>query len=108
MSDNEATVDDEREASLEVDSETESEDEVVLDVDAVADADTEALAQRLEEQEERISELEDLVLDLSVRVADDQAMGVCPDCHGPVMKMSRWIRPDTIECRRCDRVFHTY
>ncbi len=106
MTDNEATVEEEAETEETAVTETEAEDEVVLDVDAVGEET--ALAERVEEQAERIDELEDLVLDLSVRVADDRAMGVCPDCHGPVMKISRWVRPDSIECRRCDRVFHTY
>jgi myo-inositol catabolism protein IolC len=106
MADKERTVEEEREADVEVESTTDREDEVVLDVDAVEDETD--LAERVREQEERIEELEDLLLDLSVRVADDQAMGVCPDCHGAVTKMSRWIRPSTIECRRCGRVFHTY
>ncbi len=106
MPDKESTVEEEREADVEVESTTDREDEVVVDVDAVEDETD--LAERVREQEERIEELEDLLLDLSVRVADDQAMGVCPDCHGPVTKMERWIRPSTIECRRCDRVFHTY
>jgi hypothetical protein len=106
MPDSERTVEEEREAEVEVESEAERDDKVVVDVDAVGEET--ALAERVQEQEERIEELEDLLLDLSVRVADDQAMGVCPDCHGPVTKMDRWIRPSTIECRRCDRVFHTY
>jgi hypothetical protein len=104
MADKEQTAEEEREADVMVDEDRD--DEVVVDVDAVSDET--ALAERVEEQKERIEELEDLVLDLSVRVADDRAMGVCPDCHGPVQKMDRWIRPSTIECRRCDRVFHTY
>jgi hypothetical protein len=104
MADKEQTAEEEREADVTV--EADRDDEVVVDVDAVSDET--ALAERVREQEERIEELEDLLLDLSVRVADDRAMGVCPDCHGPVMKMDRWIRPSTIECRRCDRVFHTY
>ena len=104
MTDSERTI--EEEGEMEAEAETERDDEVVVDVDAVGEET--ALAERVEEQEERIEELEDLLLDLSVRVADDQAMGVCPDCHGPVTKVDRWIRPSTIECRRCDRVFHTY
>lgn len=108
MVDSETTTDAEREAEAdaEVEAENEDEDEVVLDVDAAGDET--ALAQTVEEQAERIDELEDLVLDLSVRVADDSAQGVCPDCHGAVTKVDRWIRPSTIECQRCDRVFHTY
>jgi hypothetical protein len=104
MTDSERTV--EEEGEVQAEAETERDDEVVVDVDAVGEET--ALAERVEEQEARIEELEDLLLDLSVRVADDQAMGVCPDCHGPVTKVDRWIRPSTIECRRCDRVFHTY
>lgn len=106
----EAEAEAERESQApagEADSE-EADEEVVLDTEAAVerDAGVEELRQRVEEQSERIEDLEDLVLDLSVRVADDRAMGVCPDCHGPVMKMRRWIRPTTIECRRCGRVFH--
>ena len=104
MTDRERTV--EEEGEVQAEAETERDDEVVVDVDAVGEET--ALAERVEEQEARIEELEDLLLDLSVRVADDQAMGICPDCHGPVTKVDRWIRPSTIECRRCDRVFHTY
>lgn len=106
MADREGTVEEEHEAEVELESTADREDEVVVDVDAVGDET--GLAERVREQEERIEELDDLVLDLSVRVADDRAMGVCPDCHGPVTKMDRWIRSSTIECRRFDRVFHTY
>ena len=106
MVDSEATTDAEREAEADAEAEADTEDEVVLDVDAAGEET--ALAQTVEEQSERIDELEDLVLDLSVRVADDSAQGVCPDCHGAVTRIDRWIRPSTIECQRCDRVFHTY
>jgi hypothetical protein len=109
-----ATAEAERErqetTAEEATAESEHEDEVVLDVSASeeSEAEVDALRETVEQQRERIEELEDLMLDLSVRVADDRAMGVCPECHGPVQKMSRWIRPSTIECRRCGEVFHTY
>jgi predicted RNase H-like nuclease (RuvC/YqgF family) len=112
MVDTTDTTEQEREAEAD-DAGTETverEDEAVIDVEAVEEqeADVEALQQQVEEQEARIEELEDLLLDLSVRVADDRAMGVCPDCHGAVVKKDRWLRRDTIECTRCGRVFHEY
>jgi hypothetical protein len=114
MADSSETTTDEQEEELEVEAvESESDaDEATLDMDAVAERDgeteTEALRERIEEQQEEIEELQDLMLDLSVRVADDKGMGVCPDCHGPVMKRKRLIRRSTIECARCGRVFHEY
>jgi len=83
-------------------------DDVVVDLDSVQDyeTDVEALQETVEEQAERIEELEGLLLDLSTRVADGKGMGVCPDCHGPVQKVKRWIGPTKIECRQCGRVFH--
>ncbi len=105
------------------DQETESATEIATDVDEKSDdaelrVDLDAAAaheQRIEqlqetvsEQADRIEELEALLLDLSVRAADDRGMGVCPECHGPVEKVSRWFGPTTIECRRCGTVFHEY
>lgn len=91
------------------DEDEEEDPEIVLDVDADEEESQEAdLETRVEEQAERIEELEDLLLDLSTRVADGNDMGVCPDCHGPVLKMRRWVSPTTIECKRCGRVFHEY
>jgi len=114
MADTSETTAEDQEEELEVEAvESESDaDEATLDMDAVAEregeAETEALRERIEEQQEEIEELQDLMLDLSVRVADDQGMGVCPDCHGPVTKRKRLIRQSTIECARCGRVFHEY
>lgn len=97
------------ETEAETEAETEEAD-TVLDVDAAQDYETriESLQETVEDQGERIEELEDLLLDLSTRVADGRDMGVCPDCHGPVVKMRRFMRANTIECQRCERVFHTY
>lgn len=97
----------ERETNVEGD---ETDDDVVLDVAAAEEREREfeRLVETVEEQAERIEELEDMVLDLSVRAADDRAMGVCPDCHGPVVKNDRWLRASTIDCQRCGRRFHTY
>lgn len=83
-------------------------DDVLVDLDSAEEyeTDVEQLQETVEDQAERIEELEGLLLDLSVRVADDRGMGVCPDCHGPVEKVSRWLRPTKIECRSCGRVFH--
>lgn len=108
---------------IEQDTEVETDDEVTSqaeseteDTDVVVDLDSaEAYEQRVdqlqetvEDQQEQIEELEDLLLDLSVRAADDRGLGVCPECHGPVEKVRRWFGPTTIECTRCDREFHEY
>jgi RNA polymerase-binding transcription factor DksA len=88
---------------------TESESDAVLDVDAATETESvEELREIVEEQQEQINELNDLLLDLSTRVADGNSMGVCPDCHGAVMKTNPWFRPAKIKCTDCERVFHTY
>ena len=97
-----------------VETETETETEVetgaTLDVEAAAEQEgpVQALRERAQKQQERIEELEDLVLDLSTRVADGRGMGVCPDCHGPVIKSKPWFRSAKIKCADCGRVFHEY
>lgn len=111
------TAGDEAETDADVEAETETEAEsAVIDLDAAAeedaaaerDATVEQLRQRIEEQQEQIEELNGLLLDLSTRVADGNDMGVCPDCHGPVMKTGGFLRRKQIKCRDCDRVFHEY
>lgn len=88
---------------------TESDTDAVLDVDAATETESvEELRETVEEQQEQIDELNDLLLDLSTRVADGNSMGVCPDCHGAVLKVSPWFRPAKIKCVDCERVFHTY
>lgn len=106
----ERTAEAEAETEIEVESSESTTDEAVVDLEAAdqRERSVEALETEVEEQRERIEELEDLVLDLSVRVADDRAMGVCPDCHGPVIKKTRWLGRNTIECTRCERTFHEY
>lgn len=105
-------ADEQTEAETEDDTEhaeaDDTEGDVVLDVDAAEAYETriDELEATVEEQGERIEELEDLLLDLSTRVADGRDMGVCPDCHGPVVKMRRFLRSNSIECQRCGRVFH--
>jgi len=88
----------------------ESQPEVVLDADAIEEQEqtVEDLVDTVEEQQDRIEELEDLLLDLSTRVADGNSMGVCPDCHGPVLKSNPWFRSAKIKCTDCGRVFHQY
>jgi hypothetical protein len=100
----------ETEETEQTDDATVEEQEAVVDLDAVQDREeaVETLTEEVRRQRDQIEELEDLLLDLSVRVADDRAMGVCPDCHGPVVKRTRWIRRNTIECTRCGRTFHEY
>lgn len=85
-------------------------EELVLDLDAAEEYEEaiDQLTDRVEEQQEQIEELNDLLMDLSTRVADGRGMGVCTDCHGPVMKVKRLFSATTIECRRCGRVYHEY
>jgi len=94
----------------EVEQEAMVDEEVVLDLDAAEEYEEviDQLTDRVEEQQEQIEELNDLVMDLSTRVADGRGMGVCTDCHGPVMKVRRLFSPTTVECRRCGRVYHEY
>lgn len=98
------------ESEAETSSETsESDTDAVLDVDAATEtASVEELRETVEEQQEQIDELNDLLLDLSTRVADGNSMGVCPDCHGAVVKVNPWFRSAKIKCVNCERVFHTY
>ena len=106
MSDEEAIESETEEAASEA---TESESEAVLDADAATQTQsTEELRATVEKQQEQIDELNDLLLDLSTRVADGNSMGVCPDCHGAVIKVNPWFRPARIKCTDCERVFHTY
>lgn len=101
------TVTESEEATEEREAPTE---DVVLDLESAQEYESriDELQETVEDQRERIEELEGLMLDLSTRVADGKGMGVCPDCHGPVTKITRWIRTSTIECTRCGRVFHEY
>lgn len=112
MTDEDATAETETdtEAETEPDVGTDTAEDVVVDLDSAAayDERVDELQETVEQQAERIDELEDLLLDLSVRAADDRGMGVCPECHGPVEKVRRWFGPTTIECRRCGEVFHEY
>lgn len=111
------TDDTDQTAETEVDADVEAQateqeaaDDLVVDLDSAEayEQRIDQLQETVEEQTERIEELEDLLLDLSVRAADDRGMGVCPECHGPVEKVKRWFGPTTIQCRRCDEVFHEY
>jgi RNA polymerase-binding transcription factor DksA len=92
------------------DAETETDEDVVLDLESseASESRIEELERTVEQQSEEIDELQDLLLDLSTRVADGRGMGVCPECHGPVQKVKRWLGPTTIECHRCGEVFHEY
>ncbi|MFO7832763.1 MAG: hypothetical protein R6V31_01585 [Halohasta sp.] len=112
MTDEDATAETETdtEAETEPDVGADTAEDVVVDLDSAAayDERVDELQETVEQQAERIDELEDLLLDLSVRAADDRGMGVCPECHGPVEKVRRWFGPTTIECRRCGEVFHEY
>ncbi|MFB6090691.1 MAG: hypothetical protein ABEJ97_06485 [Halobellus sp.] len=90
--------------------ETASEEEVVVDLDSAEEYQTriEELEETVEAQREEIEELQDLMVDLSARVADGRGFGVCPECHGPVRKVRRWLGATTIECARCGEVYHEY
>jgi hypothetical protein len=111
MSDEEATTEvSESETETESSTEDSTGPEVVLDAEALEEQErtVDDLVETVEQQEERIEELEDLLLDLSTRVADGNSMGVCPDCHGPVLKSDPWFRSAKIKCMDCERVFHEY
>ena len=117
MSGDEATAETERtvvdstaEETTDAETETETDAEATLDIEAAVEqeATAEQLREQVDEQQERIEELENMVLDLSTRVADDKATGVCPDCHGPVVKQKPLFRSAKIKCMDCDRVFHEY
>lgn len=118
MSDGEASATDSQEDQSEVDVESEGEDaeteavsaEATLDIEAAEEREesVEALREQVADQQERVEELEDLLLDLSARAAHDGGTGVCPDCHGPVVKINRWLRRPRIECTECGRNFHDY
>ncbi|MFB6178005.1 MAG: hypothetical protein ABEI99_12870, partial [Halobaculum sp.] len=66
------------------------------------------MRETIEEQQEQIDELNDMVLDLSARLADNDGAGVCPDCHGPMVKSGGFLRGKKIKCSDCGRVFHEY
>jgi predicted RNase H-like nuclease (RuvC/YqgF family) len=87
-----------------------AESEATLDLEAAEERETsvEALREQVSDQQERIEKLEDLLLDLSARNADDGGTGVCPDCHGPVVKAKTWLRSPKIKCMKCGRIFHEY
>jgi hypothetical protein len=104
----EETTTETSETETETTAEQENTTDAVLDAEAVEQQSTEALRETVEEQADRIDELEDLLLDLSTRVADGNSMGVCPDCHGPVVKIDPWLRSARIKCTNCERVFHQY
>lgn len=106
----ERTTTAESEAEGEAESEAETAVETTIDIEAVEEreATVEELREIVDDQQARIQELEDLMLDMSARAAHDGGTGVCPDCHGPVVKISRWFRSPNIKCTQCGRVFHEY
>ncbi|ERH00079.1 MAG: hypothetical protein J07HQX50_01233 [Haloquadratum sp. J07HQX50] len=113
MSGNETTETDESEienTTTQTSTSSSAETEATLDVEAAAEREEyiEELREQVDDQQSRIEELEDLVLDLSTRVASGDATGVCPDCHGPVVKVSPWFRSSKIKCSQCGRVFHEF
>lgn len=89
---------------------TRTAEEPALDLDEAQsyEEQIDQLQATVEKQQEQIENLNDLMVDLSVRVADGRDMGVCPDCNGPVIKNKRWMRTNRIECAQCGRVFHEY
>lgn len=114
MSDaNETTEEVQETVETETTTETESEskeEEAVLDLDAMAQQETVAgdVRDTLRRQQEQIEELNNMVVDLSTRLADNDGVGVCPDCHGPVRKAGGWFSKSKIKCGDCGRVFHEY
>ena len=116
MSDREPSATENQERTTEAETEDATEEEAETTAEATIDIEAaeereetvEALRTQVAEQQERIEELEDLMLDMSTRTAHDGGTGVCPDCHGPVVKISRWLRSPRIKCTECGRVFHEY
>lgn len=53
-----------------------------------------------EAQQDQIEALNDMIIDLSTRVADGLDISGCPECYGPLVRKNRLFRNDTIECRR--------
>ncbi len=49
-----------------------------------------------------------MVMDLSARLADNDGVGVCPDCRGPITKTGGFFSKDEIKCQDCGRVYHQY
>jgi RNA polymerase-binding transcription factor DksA len=96
------------ETATESDADEETDEDAVVDLSDVQDYERriDELTEQVEAQQAEMEELRELLLDLSVRQADDRGMGVCPECHGPVEKVRRWFRPTVIKCRRCGEVFH--
>lgn len=91
--------------------EQEQQQEPIVDIEETGDLDSEEeLREQIEKQQQQIEELQSQLLDLSTRVAHGGGIGVCPidGCNGPVVKVRRWVRPNTIECRRCGEQFHKY
>lgn len=86
------------------------EEEAVVDLDAAAEYETVAddVQDTIRRQQEQIEQLNDMVMDLSTRVADNGGVGVCPDCAGPVRKTGGWFSKNKIKCSDCGRVFHEY
>jgi len=110
MADQTDTEEEQRTAEEETAQEESLDEDIVLDIDSAADSETQLdqLQETVRSQNEEIDELQGLLMDLSTRVADDGGMGVCTDCHGAVVKKKRWFQATTIECQRCDRVYHEY
>lgn len=98
------------ETRVESDATTETDEGVILDLDSAQayEERIEELETQLQEQREQVDELQDLLLDLSTRVADGNDVGVCPECHGPMIKQRRLFRSNRIKCQRCGEVFHEY
>lgn len=94
----------------EISEDSESVEQASLDLDNISDEqEMERIKNVLREQEEQIEELQDLVLDLSTRVAHDGGVGVCPDCNGPLVKVNTLFGlRSKIECKRCEEVYHEY
>lgn len=84
--------------------------ETKVDIDNISEeTEIERIEKAIQKQEEQIEELQDLVLDLSTRVAHDGGVGVCPDCHGALVKTGGFLTLRTkIKCKRCGEVQHRY
>lgn len=108
--DSETDTETAEETRVESDAVTETDEGVILDLDSAQayEERIEELETQLQEQREQLEKVQDLLTDLSTRVADGNDVGVCPECHGPVVKQRRLFRSNRIVCERCGKVLHRY
>lgn len=111
---------------LSVMSEDNSTDDAVLDIGSSADPEErigelrdrvkeqqeiiESQRNALHEHEQQLSDLSDILLDLSARVADSGGAGVCmkSQCPGALLRMRQDNGDEVIKCSGCGEIVHNY